>query len=163
MAKSNGAGRTNAELLAKMKDSLQREEVYLPESGITLTVWELTAAERSEYLASLSSSKHHIPIGRNKAKRELVIESHAERAALRLCSMALKDDNGHPRWSADELAGIPSSSIYRITLVASRLAKIRDEDDEDEGKGSGLSPVESETSTSPSLSAAPPSASSESD
>lgn len=162
MPKSNGSKRfaSKAELLKKLdglkSDVLAREELYL-ESPVDewVLVWELWGDEREAYLASLTGkSKQRIPIGGKRGQiREVEIESDNNPGQLRLCALALKDENGVSQWTEDELRRrLPARAIDRIHEVAYRLSFPSAEVQAEVGKGSPRTSVVASSSRSPFIS-----------
>lgn len=153
MPKANGSSRiaTKEEFLAALKRGLAKEEVELPELGLTVLVWELTAPERIQYQETLTSSKHRVPIGK-KGRREIEIESHAAKGLLKLCALALKDENGRKLYEESDLVDMPARVLQRIFTVAERLSGLGEEAEADAGKDFSQTESDAGSSSSRSLS-----------
>lgn len=162
MPNGNGAAKvaSRGEFLAALKKHLAREKVDLPELGLSVLVWELTASERIEYQESLTTAKHRVAIGRKGRTSELEIESHAARGLLKLCVMALKDEDGNRQYTEEDLRWMGARVLNRLFAVAVRLSGLDEEAEDGAGKDSSPTATDVGSLNSPSLPEGDPSASS---
>jgi hypothetical protein len=157
----NGSSRiaTRKEFLEACRSRLQRVELDVPELECTVLVWELTGPEKVRVEEALTTSRHRIALSESGGQQQQVeVEAHPGRARLLLVSLALKDDDGKPLYSVDDLAVLPARAFERIHRCAETLSAVGDAQADALGKGSRPTATGDDSSRSPSPSVSAPSA-----
>lgn len=135
---------TSLAQLAPVK--LAREEVNVPELGVSVLVWELTG-EQIEHWNSRNI----------KTKGGKVVGLNLGDATARLLALAIRDDEGNQIFNVLDIQRLMrergAGSVAKIEKVARRLSGLLDEDSEDE-EGNSSAPSGPSTTDSPSPSEA---------
>lgn len=157
----NGSYATREQILAA--DDLQFEDVFCPEWKLNVRVRGLTGSDYAEYQGSLSSLRQEMRGRGRKRELDVQIESHAEKAMLKLCVLSIVDAEGNQLFTEEDLKALGKKNhrpLSRIYEVAERLSGLNEEATEEEGKDSAETPGASKPSRSRARTAASPSANS---
>ena len=157
----NGSYATKEQIL-KAEDLIY-EDVHVPEWKLTVRVRSLTGVEFEEYQRTISSMRQEIRGRGRKREVDVQIESHVEKAMLKLCGLTMVDGDGNRLFSDHELEILGQKNhraLMRVHEVAARLSGLTEEALESEGKDSETTDGDVKPSESPGPADASPPASS---
>lgn len=131
--------------------TLGRERVEVPEWGVAVWVWELTAEQLDGYRTAMWTQRN------GKVRMDLA-KMRANTA--RLLVHAIRTQNGDPIFDEatgpDRILQMGSAGVEKLAKVARRLSGLNDDDEDEDAEGnSAAGQTGSPNGTSPSPSDAP--------